>query len=40
MQTKRKEIKKDKTSKHGKLQKEFNFQKFSKRRQEERERKK
>jgi len=30
MQTKRKEIKKDKTSKHGKLQKEFNFQKFSK----------
>ena len=40
MQTKRKEIKKDKTSKHGKLQKEFNCKKFSKRRQEEREKRK
>jgi hypothetical protein len=40
MQTKRNEIKRYKTSKHRKLQKEFNFKKFSKQCQEERETKK
>jgi hypothetical protein len=38
MQANRNEIKRDKTSKQRKLQKEFNCKKFSKRRQEERER--
>ena len=40
IQTSRSEIKRDKTSKQRKLQKEFNCKKFSKRRQEEKERRK
>jgi len=40
IQAHRNEIKRDKTSKQRKLQKEFNCKKFSKRRQEERERRK
>jgi hypothetical protein len=37
MQTKRQEINRDKTNKHRKLQKEFNYKKLSKRRHGERE---
>jgi hypothetical protein len=40
MQTSRNEIKRDKTGKQRKLQKKFNFKKFSKQRQEERARRK